>query len=133
MELRLDGLCSHHIYRVSIGFNDTPEVLLTHNTGLNTTVALKTHRETIPSLPHLGEALSVLNITVPVPQINSPASPGSGDESKPHFIQDATVLISHSSSLVNRKSANSIDPSSTFGPQQHSSRSLHPSQKQMLL
>ncbi|CAG7930879.1 unnamed protein product [Penicillium olsonii] len=68
-------------------------LLSSYISGLNTTVALKTHRETIPSLPHLGEALSVLNITVPVPQINSPASPGNGDDSKPHFIQDATFYL----------------------------------------
>jgi hypothetical protein len=60
--------------------------------GLSTTIAVKTHRNTIPSLPHLGEALSVLNITVPVPQISIPGSPAGGDgDRKTHFIQDATV------------------------------------------
>lgn len=60
--------------------------------GFNTSVTTKTHRNTIPSLPNLGEALSVLNITVPVPQISTPGSPSNeGEDSKPHFIQDATV------------------------------------------
>ncbi|CAI7564563.1 unnamed protein product [Penicillium glandicola] len=62
--------------------------------GFNTTITIKSHRNTIPSLPGLGEALSVLNITVPVPQISIPGSPGSDDEErKPHFIQDATFYL----------------------------------------
>lgn len=68
------------------------KLLLILVAGLNTTVAIQSHRKSIPSLPDLGEALSVLNITVPVPRMNIPGSPGSGDEDfKPHFIQDATV------------------------------------------
>lgn len=59
---------------------------------MNTTITIKSHRNTIPSLPGLGEALSVLNITVPVPRISIPGSPGSDDgDQKPRFIHDATV------------------------------------------
>jgi hypothetical protein len=63
-------------------------------TGFNTTITIKSHRNTIPALPDLGEALSVLNITVPVPRISVPGFPG-GDskDDKPHFIQDATVHV----------------------------------------
>ncbi|KAJ5446936.1 hypothetical protein N7445_001757 [Penicillium cf. griseofulvum] len=62
--------------------------------GSNTTITIKSHRNTIPSLPRLGEALSVLNITVPVPRISIPSSPGSDDDDqKPHFIQDATFYL----------------------------------------
>lgn len=62
------------------------------HSGLNTTITIKSYRNTIPSLPNLGEALSVLNITVPIPRISIPGSPGSDDDdNKPHFIQDATV------------------------------------------
>lgn len=60
--------------------------------GFNTSITTKTHQNTFPSLPDLGEALSVLNITVPVPQISAPGSPpDAGEDSNPHFIQDATV------------------------------------------
>ncbi|KAJ5342010.1 hypothetical protein N7541_011134 [Penicillium brevicompactum] len=62
--------------------------------GFNTSVTTKTHRNTIPSLPNLGKALSVLNITVPVPQISTPGRPpNEGEDSKPHFIQDATFYL----------------------------------------
>ncbi|OQE36326.1 hypothetical protein PENCOP_c012G04621 [Penicillium coprophilum] len=62
--------------------------------GSNTTITIKSHRNTIPYLPHLGEALSILNITVPVPRISIPGSPDSDDEDKePHFIQDATFYL----------------------------------------
>ncbi|KAF7521373.1 hypothetical protein PCG10_008309, partial [Penicillium crustosum] len=62
--------------------------------GLNTTITIKSHRNTIPSLPGLGEALSVLNITVPVPRISVPGSPGSDDgDRKPRFIHDATFYL----------------------------------------
>ncbi|KAJ5150750.1 uncharacterized protein N7500_010939 [Penicillium coprophilum] len=62
--------------------------------GSNTTITIKSHRNTIPYLPHLGEALSVLNITVPVPRISIPGSPDNNDEDKkPHFIQDATFYL----------------------------------------
>ncbi|KAK4867493.1 hypothetical protein LT330_001003 [Penicillium expansum] len=62
--------------------------------GLNTTITIKSHRNTIPSLPDLGEALSILNITVPVPQISVPGSPDSDDgDQKPRFIHDATFYL----------------------------------------
>ncbi|KAJ5214376.1 hypothetical protein N7449_001545 [Penicillium cf. viridicatum] len=62
--------------------------------GLNTSITIKSHKNTIPSLPGLGEALSVLNITVPVPRISIPGSPGSDDgDQKPRFIHDATFYL----------------------------------------
>ncbi|KUM65364.1 hypothetical protein ACN42_g1706 [Penicillium freii] len=62
--------------------------------SLNTTITIKSHRNTIPSLPGLGEALSVLNITVPVPRIYIPGEPGSDDgDQKPRFIHDATFYL----------------------------------------
>jgi hypothetical protein len=63
--------------------------------GSNTTVTVKSHRGTIPSLPNLGEAFSVLSIDIPVPRISNPDLPDDGNDGKdrnPHFIQDATVL-----------------------------------------
>ncbi|KAJ5502218.1 hypothetical protein N7463_005092, partial [Penicillium fimorum] len=69
-------------------------LLSSYISGSNTTITIKSHRNTVPSLPHLGEALSVLNVTVPVPRISIPGSPGGDDEDKkPHFIQDATFYL----------------------------------------
>ncbi|KAI3126357.1 hypothetical protein DTO027I6_7032 [Penicillium roqueforti] len=69
-------------------------LLSSYVSGLNTTITIKSYRNTIPSLPNLGEALSVLKITVPIPRISIPGSPGSDDDdNKPHFIQDATFYL----------------------------------------
>ncbi|CAG8891079.1 unnamed protein product [Penicillium egyptiacum] len=69
-------------------------LLSSYISGFNTTITIKSHRNTIPSLPDLGEALSVLNITVPVPRISVPGSPDDDDkDTKPHFIQDATFYL----------------------------------------
>ncbi|CAP99128.1 Pc22g18400 [Penicillium rubens Wisconsin 54-1255] len=66
-------------------------LLSSYVSSFNTTITIKSHRNTIPSLPDLGEALSILNITVPVPRISVP---GSDDkDTKPHFIQDATFYL----------------------------------------
>ena len=60
--------------------------------GANTTVTFKTHKGTIPTLPGIGEALSIIHIDVPVPQVSTPGSPDDDAGIKrPHFIQDATV------------------------------------------
>ncbi|KAJ5570946.1 hypothetical protein N7535_004606 [Penicillium sp. DV-2018c] len=62
--------------------------------GSNTMIVVKSHRDTIPSLPTLGKALSILNVTLPVPRISTPGSPDSeNDDGKPRFIQDATFHL----------------------------------------
>lgn len=66
--------------------------------GLNTTVTIQSHEETIPALPKLGQALSKLAIEVPLPKVPLSQQPGDNDgdepndDEQPHFIQDATVL-----------------------------------------
>ncbi|DAA74607.1 TPA_exp: Uncharacterized protein A8136_3145 [Trichophyton benhamiae CBS 112371] len=59
--------------------------------GKNTTVALKTYTNTIPSLPRLGAALSRFEIEVPLPRLRLP---GQGDGNSGPLIKDATVLFS---------------------------------------
>lgn len=61
--------------------------------GLNTTVTIKTHQGTIPSLPKIGQGLSAIPIDVPVPRLSTPGSPDNGDEDEnnSHFILDSTV------------------------------------------
>jgi hypothetical protein len=61
--------------------------------GANTTVTIKTHEGTFPTLPDLGKALSVLLFDLPVPHMSIPRAPGDDDDDDkpPKFIQEATV------------------------------------------
>lgn len=58
--------------------------------GFNTTVTVKTHRESIPSLPQVGHALSRLNITLAAPRLRLP---GNDEDEKGQFIRDATFHV----------------------------------------
>lgn len=68
--------------------------------GFNTSLTLKTHSQTFPSQPALGNALSNLKIVIDTPKLTPPRSPGDGDhddgsdqgDGGSHFIRDATVL-----------------------------------------
>jgi Protein of unknown function (DUF3712) len=76
------------------------ELLSQYVSGFNTTLTLKTHKDTIPSQPALGRALSGLEIVIDTPKLSPPGSPGHGGkdgdsdpiDNGPHFIRDATVL-----------------------------------------
>jgi hypothetical protein len=70
--------------------------------GCNITLSAKTHRGSIPNNPTLGEALSRLNITIPIPHLTFPDNPDSPDDddedddpdnnlNHPRFLQGATV------------------------------------------
>lgn len=77
------------------------ELLSQFLSGYNTTVTVRTHRGSIPSLPQLGEALSRLNLTLPAPRLRLPGSddgPPDGpdpddDNGQAHFIRDATFHL----------------------------------------
>lgn len=74
----------------STGSQAGRDLLSQYLSGYNTTVALKTHRDSIPSQPLIGEALSKINITVSAPRLNLPG----GDEGeKTHFIRDAIFHV----------------------------------------
>lgn len=68
------------------------DLLSGYISGYSTNVTLRTHSETIPSLPRLGEALARLNFTLPAPRLRFPDQDGDDDES-PRFIRDATFHI----------------------------------------
>lgn len=69
--------------------------MLTVYVGTNTSVTIKTYAGTLPAQPGLGKALSIFNISVPLPQLSSPDPPDGGENGKRlHFIQDATVDLS---------------------------------------
>ena len=59
--------------------------------GKNTTITLRTHKDSIPTAPLIGEALSKLNITVSTPKMHLP--PGDGEEEQEGFIRDATFHL----------------------------------------
>ncbi|KAL2135641.1 hypothetical protein VTI74DRAFT_7591 [Chaetomium olivicolor] len=71
------------------------DLLSGYLSGYNTTVTVRTHRDSIPSLPHLGETLSHLSLTLPAPRIHVPADPSDPDDpdDRPRFIRDATFHI----------------------------------------
>ncbi|KAJ6108098.1 hypothetical protein N7523_009421 [Penicillium sp. IBT 18751x] len=63
---------------------------------LNTSVTIKTHEGTFPSLPHLGKGLSAVPFDVLVPRQSTPGSPGDGDgddHGGSKFIQESTIHI----------------------------------------
>jgi hypothetical protein len=78
------------------------DLLSEYLSGYNTSVTIRTHRGTIPSLPLLGEALSRLNISVPAPRLRLPGGNGDGDsdnddDEQARFIRDATFHVLSSS------------------------------------
>ena len=58
------------------------QVLSEYVSGKNTTLTLRAHAGTIPTLPLIGEALSKIDITVPTPHLGLPRSGGNhtGDD-----------------------------------------------------
>ncbi|KAI9158454.1 hypothetical protein HJFPF1_06449 [Paramyrothecium foliicola] len=60
--------------------------------GKNTTITLRPHRNSIPNLPLLSEALSKLNLTFSAPHLELPDE-DPDDEDKQRLIRDATFHI----------------------------------------
>ncbi|KID91527.1 pre-rRNA processing protein [Metarhizium guizhouense ARSEF 977] len=58
--------------------------------GKNTTITLRTHNGTIPTVPIIGEALSKINLTLSTPRLELP---GDEDTEGQGFIRDATFHI----------------------------------------
>lgn len=61
--------------------------------GKNTTLTLRTHRGTIPTMPIIGEALSKINLTLPAPRLKLPGDDDDDSEDGHHFVRDATFHI----------------------------------------
>lgn len=60
--------------------------------GENTTMEVRTHRDSIPTMPQLGEALSKLNLTIPTPRLKLPGE-NKDDHGDDGFIRDATFHL----------------------------------------
>jgi len=74
----------------SEGIQRGRDLLSEYLSGFNTTVTLRTHRGSIPSLPLVGHALSRLNLTLAAPRLRLP---GNNEDEKSHFIRDATFHV----------------------------------------
>ncbi|KLJ13526.1 hypothetical protein EMPG_11520 [Blastomyces silverae] len=63
--------------------------------GFNTSIALRPHQHTIPTLPKLGLALSALELEIPIPKLRAPGDDdrNPGDDGQTHFIKDATLHL----------------------------------------
>ncbi|KAH7154955.1 hypothetical protein B0J13DRAFT_593379 [Dactylonectria estremocensis] len=70
------------------------KLLSDYVSGKNTTMTAKAHRNSIPTVPQIGEALSRFNFTIPTPRIRIP---GEDDDARQRFIADATFHIFSSS------------------------------------
>jgi hypothetical protein len=73
------------------------DLLSEYISGYNTSITIRTHAGTIPSLPALGTALSRLNFTLPAPRLRLPGDGSDDDDDdsdgQAHFIRDATFHI----------------------------------------
>ncbi|KAK4101351.1 hypothetical protein N658DRAFT_471083 [Parathielavia hyrcaniae] len=70
------------------------DLLSEYLSGYNTTVTIRTHTGTIPSLPLLGRALSRFNFTLPAPRLRLPsADDDDDDQDGARFIRDATFHV----------------------------------------
>ncbi|KAL8409385.1 hypothetical protein RB594_007716 [Gaeumannomyces avenae] len=79
------------------GVADGRNLISSYLSGYNTTLMLKTHNESFPFQPLLGEALSRVDLNISTPRLKFP--PGKdGDESK-RFIRDATFHVLSSTAV----------------------------------
>jgi hypothetical protein len=72
------------------------ELLSQYISGFNTTLTFRTHENSIPYQPSLGETLSKFEVEIPTPRLRIPSSPGnddSDDGGAPHFIDNAVFHL----------------------------------------
>lgn len=65
------------------------ELLSQYLSGYNVTMDMRTHRDSIPAVPLIGEALSHINLTLPAPKLDLP---GEGDD-EGRFIREAVFHV----------------------------------------
>ncbi|MCJ1307456.1 hypothetical protein MMC25_001102 [Agyrium rufum] len=96
MHATWDPVKPSHIGQLDAG----RELLSQYISGYNTSLTLRTHNGTIPTLPRLGKALSVFKIDIPTPHLETPKNPNhpdddedDRDEKAPRFLDDATFHL----------------------------------------
>lgn len=68
--------------------------------GRNTTITIRPHANSLPSMPLLSKFLSNFNVTIPTPRLPVPGMGGPSD-SPPNFIESATIhLISSTADFL---------------------------------
>ena len=69
--------------------------------GKNATVTVRPHRNSIPGFPELGEALSELTVSLPIPHLLPPSSHDPDDTERRPFLVGATMhIISSTASFL---------------------------------
>lgn len=92
---------------VKLGDENSPtiarELLSQYISGWNTTMTFKTHKDSVPGQPALGEALSRFPISMRMPHLSAgDGGDGSDDDNNkdvPHFIQEATIHLFSSTAV----------------------------------
>ena len=89
---------------VKLGDKNSPgiarELLSQYISGWNTTMTFKTHQDSVPGQPALGEALSQFPIEMPMPHLSAGDGDGKdGEGDRPHFIQSATIHLFSSTAV----------------------------------
>ncbi|KUI67244.1 hypothetical protein VM1G_03526 [Cytospora mali] len=83
----LGGAQAHNVAR---------DLLSQYISGWNTSLSVRAHRDSFPSQPILGEALSHFNLTISTPRLHLPGdddNTGGDGSKKGHFIRDATFHL----------------------------------------
>ncbi|KAG9245288.1 hypothetical protein BJ878DRAFT_502197 [Calycina marina] len=70
-----------------------PEFLSQYVSGYNTTLSFQVHKDSIPSEPNIGKALSNITVTIPTPRLSTPRSGDKKADGEPRFIDDATFHL----------------------------------------
>lgn len=79
--------------------NVSRDLLSQYLSGENTTITVRGHRDSIPRMPLVGEALSKMNLTMPMPRMPLPGEEEGSDSRR--FIQEATFhVLSSTASFV---------------------------------
>lgn len=73
------------------GRNASRALLSEYLSGANTTITVKGHRDSIPGMPLVGEALSRMNLTMPTPRLDLPGEDAETDSRA--FIREATFHV----------------------------------------
>lgn len=90
---------------VTLGDKKSPayarNLLSQYISGWNTTMTFKTHKDSVPGQPALGEALSRFLIEMPMPHLSAGDGEGGngGGSDRPHFIQQATIHLFSSTAV----------------------------------
>ncbi|KAL7269121.1 hypothetical protein RUND412_008231 [Rhizina undulata] len=77
------------------------ELIGEYISGYNTTLSLRAHENSFPSLPDLSKALAEFEVTIPTPRLPMPGNGNNPDDnSPPKFIESATMHVFSSTAEI---------------------------------